>query len=754
MIRMRPPLPPERLILDILQLSKESGGYKEFLSKFGDYSKARLEMNEVIIKDSSQNRALTPVDETALNTGKPYIENGLSGYSATELIEYSNRGYKCCAILPVCKDGKSFGTITLLSKDEVGFEQEYMALLSIASSVISSEASSKYERDKSFNVAKYFDASFNNMMPQFLVDVQGSIIKANKSAMNYFDRSQKELSSTRLSDIFDLDATSLEKLKKGSLIESYGKMYQGRIFEISPSKINESLIHLMINEVSEAKEAEEKTKLMDRSSDEVFMTLDKDLQISWVSNASDSLFGVHGNMIVGRKFTDFVTAPNTMADILQKLTSNKYSGQIKLSFGNEIESYANLMAYRSGSDFYCIISKDYKRLMKFAEGMTQDVVELSNDPMVEVDTSGYILSYNRAAEVLFNMSNNLVGAEVYTLCADEDSRKKLMTSFSVARSNGYIKDVYVNLCELKERTEIPCVQTIKALLDENGNASRFLIMNRELLTKKKMIEAVEAREKAEGDAKKLKAESELKSQFIYNISHDLKTPITNIMGYSKLLLTDGSDTLTKEQKDYINIICDESDRFMQLVKQILDVAKLQSGIVKLDLQPVNFEEIRNNPSIKALEEACKSKGLAFDWRVDYDVPEISADPNRVIQIFSNLIGNAIKFTESGGITITVRKKGKSVSIDVADTGIGISSSDRSKIFKKFYQLERGLVKQEGSGTGLGLSIVSEIAHLHRGYARVLESEPGKGTTFRVILPIKPKPPKKTVKYNRAEHQAA
>ena len=376
MIRMRPPLPAERLILDILQLSRESGGYKEFLSKFGDYSKAKLEINEVIIKDSSQRQALNPVDETALNTGKPYIENGISGYSATEMIEYSNKGYKCCAVLPISKDGKSFGTITLLSKDEVGFEQEYMVLLSIAASVISSEASSKYERDKSFNVAKYFDASFNNMMPQFLVNTEGGIIKANKSAMNYFDRSQKELSSTRLSDIFDLDAASLEKLKRGSLIESYGKMYQGRIFEISPSKVNESLIHLMINEVSEAKGAEEKVKLLDRSSDEVFMTLDKNLQISWVSNASDSLFGVHGNMIAGRKFTDFVTVPNTMADILQKLANNKYSGQIKLSFGNEVETYANLMAYKSGDDFYCIISKDYKRLMKFAEDMTQDMVRI------------------------------------------------------------------------------------------------------------------------------------------------------------------------------------------------------------------------------------------------------------------------------------------------------------------------------------------------------------------------------------------
>ena len=751
MIRMRPPLPADKLVLDILQLSRESNGYKELLSRFGDYTKAKMDINEVIIKDPSQNQSFNPVEETALNTGKPYIENGLSGYSATELIEYSNKGYKCCAVLPISKDGKPFGTITLLSRDEIGFAQEHVTLLSMASTVISSEAGSKYERDKSFNMAKYFDASFNNMIPQLLINTEGSIVKANKYALNYFDKSQKELSSAKLSDIFDLNATSLEKLNKGGIVESSGKTYQGRIFEISPSRINDSLIHLMINEVSEAKEAEVRAKLLERSSD-VFMTLDKNLQISWVSSASESLLGIQGNMIAGRKFTDFVTVPNTMADILQKLTNNKYSGQIKLSFGNEVDLYANLMAYKNGSDFCCIISKDYERLMKFAENMTQDVVELSNDPMIEIDTSGYILSFNRSAEVLFSMSNALIGTQIYSLCADDQSQAKMMTSLSVARNNGYIKDSLVNMLDLKDRTQIPCVQTVKALLNENGNASKFLIMNKEILTKKRMEEMEDARERAEDDAKKLKAESDLKSQFIYNISHDLKTPITNIMGFSKLLLTDGSDTLSKEQKDYIQIIYDESDRFLQLVKQILDVAKLQSGIVKLDLQPVNFNEIQNNPSIKSLKEACENKGLAWSWIVDYDVPEITADPNRVIQILSNLIGNALKFTEKGSISVKVTRKRGSVSVDVSDTGIGIAKADIPKIFKKFYQLKRGLVKQEGSGTGLGLSIVSEIVHLHHGQVHVIDSDVGKGTTFRFTLPIKAKIPKKTLKYNKAEHQ--
>jgi signal transduction histidine kinase len=753
MIEMQPPIPIARLVMDVLKLSRESGGYREFISKFGEYVQTNLGINEVIVKDGSQSQQFSPIEETALNTNKPYTENGLSGYSATELIEYSNRGYKCCAILPISKDGKVFGTITMLSKDEAGFAPDHSTLFSIASEIVSSEAGSKYERDKSFNVAKYFDASFSNMMPQLLISSEGSIIRANKPALNCFDRNQKELYGAKLSDIFELDKQSVELLNKGSIIEAGLKADQGKSFEISPSRINESLLHLMINETSKAKEAEERSKLIDRSNDQVFMTLDKDLSISWISSASNSMFGINGDLLVGKRFTDFIKVPTTISDIMQKLSGTRYYGQITLSFGNDAELNANLSAYKSSGRIYCIISKDYERILRFAQGMTDDVIGLSNDPMIEIDKSGYIVSHNSAAETLFKLGNGTEGTQIYSLCADDESRAKIATSLSVAANNGYIRDVYVNMIELKDRTEVPCVQTVKAILDANGRASKFLLMSKELLTKRRIEQIEDAKERAEDEVKKFKAESELKSQFIYNISHDLKTPITNIMGFSKLLLTDGSDTLSKEQKDYIQIIYDESERFLELVKQVLDVAKLQSGIVKLDLQQVNFNEIKNNPSIKSLAEACQNKGLEFSWVVDYDVPEITADPNRVIQVFSNLIGNAIKFTEKGSISIRVSRKKGSVSVDVSDTGIGISKSDIPKIFKKFYQLKRGLIKQEGSGTGLGLSIVSEIVHLHHGQVRVVDSDVGKGTTFRFTLPIKPKIPKKTLKYNKAEHQA-
>ncbi|MHB1829769.1 MAG: ATP-binding protein [Candidatus Micrarchaeaceae archaeon] len=748
---MRPPLSADRFVMELLQLSRESQGYKELLAKFADYLKAKLEVDDAMIKDF-QGSAFAASDEVTLNTGKPYIDNGLSGYSAfPELIEYSNRGFKCCAILPIVRGGKQFGTITLLSRDEKGFIPESVNLLSVASTVISSEIGSKYEIDKSLNVAKYFDASFNNLMPQLLVGTDGRIVKANKTALNYFDKNQKELSNISLADIFDMDKGTMDKLNRGLAVESFGKAYQNRIFEISPSRINDNLMHLMINEVSEEKDAEEKGRMLDKSEDEAFLVTGKDFEVLWASKGTYSLFGIQREMMVGRKFTDFVVVPNTIKDILQKLAANTYSGDVKFDFGNDITFYGKLAAYKKGNEFYCIVSRDYIRYVKSAEELSESMVEISNDPIIEVDGSGYMLSYNKPAENLFKLDSGRIGTPIYGICADSESQNKIAASLSIAKKNGYIEDVYVNLMESKNRSSIPCVQKIKAVADKNGGTASFIIVNKELLTKKNLEELGEQLQTAQKEAEKLKTESDLKSQFIYNISHDLKTPITNIMGFSKLLLTDNAETLTKEQMDYIQIIYDESERFLQLVKQILDVAKLQSGIVKLDTQQVNFNDIRNNPSIKSLAEACENKGLGFFWNVEYDVPEIPADPNRLIQVFSNLIGNAIKFTDKGEIRVRVMKKKGSVRVEVSDTGIGISKTDIPKIFKKFYQLRRGLVKQEGSGTGLGLSIAKEVVNLHGGRIGV-ESEVGKGSTFWFTIPPLARIKKKALKYNRAEHQ--
>ncbi len=740
---------PDKLLLGAMGIAKEAQTPKDVMSRFGELLKSTYGIDQVIVKDKQGQ--LGTVDEFTINTGKPYVDNSLSSYSTfSELIRYYNEGFKCCMVLPIAKEGKSFGTVTLLSRNDQIFTQGLAEMLWVVSGLVSGEASVKFEKDKSLSLARYFDASFNSVLPQLLVEQKGAIVKANKSAMNQFDRNQKELANESLADVFDISSEEISRLMGGMPVSAYGRESRDRMFELTSNRINDSLFHVLVRDVSPIREAKAKTFLMDNSDVEVFIALDLNGRITWASENMERMLKVSKDVVIGKSFFDFVENQHA---VREQVGSSKgtYSGHVSFNFGNDIEIGAKLTVLKGDGLMSCIISTDYDRFIKSLEKNFDDLVSLSNESIIRVDKSGYILSFNKSAERLFRLGKDNVGTQIYAMCAEKESQDRLTSSMAIARSNGFISDVFVNMLDLSGSQSIPCQQTIKAITDEKDAVVGYLVVSRELLTKRELEQAREDRNRLARDVEKLKTESELKSQFIYNISHDLKTPITNIMGFSKLMLTDDFGPLTKEQRDNISIIYDESERFMQLVKQILDVAKLSSGIVKMDLQTVKFKDIEENPSIKSLAEACANKGLEFRWIVDQEVPDITADPNRLIQVFSNLISNAIKFTEKGSITVKVYRKGRSVRVDVTDTGIGISKEDRTKIFKKFYQLKRGLVQQKGAGTGLGLSIAKEVVNLHSG-SMSLVSDVGKGSTFWFTIPITPKMKKKTMQYNRSEIQ--
>jgi signal transduction histidine kinase len=346
-----------------------------------------------------------------------------------------------------------------------------------------------------------------------------------------------------------------------------------------------------------------------------------------------------------------------------------------------------------------------------------------------------LLSYN---------ASELSGSALVSLYADEESQVRLNNSLSVARGSGVVENVFVKLRKKGEGVYVPCEQAVRSVLDSENNVVGYMVIIKELATRMKMDQLEEDTEELGKELKNERAESQLKTQFFYNISHDLKTPLTSINGFGKLLL-EGANELTPEHKEYVQIITKEAERLLQLIMQILDVAKLSSGRIKLDMQQVDLNELLKNPAIGSLVELAKNKGLEFNIEVDYSVPKIQADPNRLMQVLVNLVGNAIKFTEKGSIGIKIFKKGKSVMVEVSDTGVGISKEDRGKLFKKFFQLQRkGLTMQKAEGTGLGLSIAKEIVSLHNGKMSVI-SEPGKGSTFWFMIPIVAKPKKAAAK---------
>ena len=220
----------------------------------------------------------------------------------------------------------------------------------------------------------------------------------------------------------------------------------------------------------------------------------------------------------------------------------------------------------------------------------------------------------------------------------------------------------------------------------------------------------------------------IKKDFVVNVSHELRTPLTVIKGYVETIEED----IDESNRKYIEIIKNHTDRLINIVNDLLSVSMLEEKYIKLDLNEINLQILFNNLSY-TFDQKLKSKNLSIKCNIDNDIETIMADEFKLEQLFINLIDNAIKYTEQGGIIINVIKDNTHIKFEVIDTGIGIPEKDKERIFERFYTVDKSRSRQL-AGTGLGLSIVKHIVLLHKGKINV-ESTLGEGSKFIIFIPI-------------------
>jgi len=226
-----------------------------------------------------------------------------------------------------------------------------------------------------------------------------------------------------------------------------------------------------------------------------------------------------------------------------------------------------------------------------------------------------------------------------------------------------------------------------------------------------------------------------KSEFVSTVSHELRTPMTSIKGYADLLLMGAVGELEEQQQHFLGIIRSNADRLTALVNDLLDMSRIESGRVELELRAVHIHELINHV-VSTLRGRAQERGLTLEVDVTDDLPAAWADDARVMQILTNLVGNAVYYTPSGGrvaVSARVRSDIDMLEVSVADTGIGISKENQAKIFERFFRADDPVV-QSVSGTGLGLPITASLVEMHGGDIWV-ESELGKGSTFSFTLPL-------------------
>jgi signal transduction histidine kinase len=225
--------------------------------------------------------------------------------------------------------------------------------------------------------------------------------------------------------------------------------------------------------------------------------------------------------------------------------------------------------------------------------------------------------------------------------------------------------------------------------------------------------------------------SRAKSDFLARMSHELRTPLNSIIGFSNVLLRQRADALGGDGRVYLERVRDNGMHLLLMIDDLLDIARIEVGRVSITREAVALDAVVREV-MGSFEEDARQRGLALRCELPEGPMPLHTDPARLRQVLVNLVGNALKFTERGSVTVRVAAEGGAPArLEVVDTGIGIPRERQAAVFDAFEQADTGTARRYG-GTGLGLAISRSLCEL-LGYRLELESAPGQGSTFRVVF---------------------
>ena len=321
----------------------------------------------------------------------------------------------------------------------------------------------------------------------------------------------------------------------------------------------------------------------------------------------------------------------------------------------------------------------------------------------------------------------------------------LNTIAATMRTEGLLKQSQLLTAELQARqAELTTKQGELHATNEELQEKAQLLENEKKQVENKNLEIEMARRALEEKAEQLALTSKYKSEFLANMSHELRTPLNSLLILSKLLASNQTGNLDEKQVEFARTINSAGTDLLSLINDILDLSKIESGTVTIELGEMPITQMRQNME-RTFRQLAADKGLGFSIHVDPTLPEtIRIDEKRLQQVVLNLLSNAFKFTSEGQVTLDitlagtalsggVRRRGPSLAIAVTDTGIGIPEDKQKLIFEAFQQAD-GTTSRKYGGTGLGLSISREIARLLGGELSV-QSAPGRGSTFTLTIPL-------------------
>jgi len=368
--------------------------------------------------------------------------------------------------------------------------------------------------------------------------------------------------------------------------------------------------------------------------------------------------------------------------------------------------------------------------IEWTEEVWRGLVESAPDALVMVDAQGTIIFVSVQTQKLFGYSREELLKKKIECLLPERYRTK-----HVAQRSSYFESLRVRPMgaglELfglhKSGAEIP----IEISLSPLNTAQGFLVTAaiRDISERKKVQEElVQARKIAE-------AASQSKSEFLANMSHEIRTPLAGILGYAEMVALYCNSS--EEREDYLEKIRRCADTLTTLINDILDLSKVEAGALKVELVAFSIvAEVEH--AVSLFQTTAAEKKVTFNVHYERPFPnQIISDPTRLRQILTNLIGNAVKFTDSGSVSLHVfsdKKDANRLSFALTDTGCGLAPEEQARLFQPFVQADSSTTRKYG-GTGLGLALSRRLAEALGGELVLVDSAPGKGSTFRLTIPV-------------------
>jgi PAS domain S-box-containing protein len=378
-----------------------------------------------------------------------------------------------------------------------------------------------------------------------------------------------------------------------------------------------------------------------------------------------------------------------------------------------------------------------------SEARYRTIAECAQDAIATCNADGHIVQWNPAAERMFGYSAaETVGKPMIDLVVPPQYREAKRLAMAEFARTGQGKAIgrTVELSALrKDGSEFPVELSLAVNQQRDGLLAVAVIRD---ITSRKQAEQQLIRANTELQQAKLMAEAadQSKSEFLANMSHEIRTPMTAILGFTDLLLDQQDYSRPGEQVEALDTIKANGEHLLQLINDILDVSKIEAG--RMTVERVTCSPLRVLADVASLLRVrAQAKQLPLHFHVPGPMPEtIESDPTRLKQILINLVDNAIKFTSKGNVSLTTRllREGEQphLQFDVADTGIGMTEEQVNRLFQPFTQADASTTRRFG-GTGLGLVIARRLAMMLGGDVSIVETRPGVGTRFRVIVPTGP-----------------